>query len=115
ERGRVDCRRGRGLGRGRRRPLRRPAAKRVGRRADEARPGARRAGGGGAGGGRRRSGVTRAGVPRVVTFGELLLRLSPPDEERLLASPELLTFWGGAEANVAVGLGSLGVRCDEGQ
>ena len=56
--------------------------------------------------------MTRAGAPRVVTFGELLLRLSPPDEERLLASPELLTFWGGAEANVAVGLSHLGVRCD---
>ena len=56
--------------------------------------------------------MTRAGAPRVVTFGELLLRLSPPGEERLLASPELLTFWGGAEANVAVGLSHLGVRCD---
>jgi 2-dehydro-3-deoxygluconokinase len=51
-------------------------------------------------------------VTRAVTFGELLLRLSPPDEERLLASPELRTFWGGAEANVAVGLSHLGVRCD---
>ncbi len=56
--------------------------------------------------------MTEAGTPRVVTFGELLLRLSPPDEERLLASPELRTFWGGAEANVAVGLSHLGVRCD---
>jgi len=56
--------------------------------------------------------VTRAGAARVVTFGELLLRLSPPREERLLATPELLTFWGGAEANVAVGLSHLGVRCD---
>ena len=56
--------------------------------------------------------MTRAGALRVVTFGELLLRLSPPGEERLLASPELLTFWGGAEANVAVGLSHLGVRCD---
>ena len=56
--------------------------------------------------------MTRVGAARVVTFGELLLRLSPPREERLLATPELLTFWGGAEANVAVGLSHLGVRCD---
>lgn len=49
---------------------------------------------------------------RVVTFGELLLRLSPPGEERLFASPELHTFFGGAEANVAVALSHLGFRVD---
>src|SRR5438093_7995259 len=49
---------------------------------------------------------------RVVAFGEMLLRLSPPGEERLLASPELHTFFGGAEANVAVALSHLGVRAD---
>jgi 2-dehydro-3-deoxygluconokinase len=49
---------------------------------------------------------------RVVTFGELLLRLSPPGEERLFASGELVSCFGGAEANVAVGLSHLGVRCD---
>jgi len=49
---------------------------------------------------------------RVVTFGELLLRLSPPGEERLLASPQLVTYFGGAEANVAVALCHLGVPCD---
>jgi len=45
----------------------------------------------------------------VVTFGELLLRLSPPGEQRLLESPVLHTFFGGAEANVAVALRHLGV------
>lgn len=45
----------------------------------------------------------------VVAFGELLLRLSPPGEERLLESPLLHTFFGGAEANVAVALRHLGV------
>ena len=45
----------------------------------------------------------------VVTFGELLLRLSPPGEERLLESPVLHTCFGGAEANVAVALRHLGV------
>lgn len=48
----------------------------------------------------------------VVTFGELLLRLSPPGEEPLFASNELVTYFGGAEANVAVALSHLGVRCE---
>ena len=50
--------------------------------------------------------------PRVVTFGEMLLRLSPPAEERLLESSALHTFFGGAEANVAVALSHLGLRAD---
>ena len=50
--------------------------------------------------------------PRVVAFGEMLLRLSPPAEERLFESAELHTFFGGAEANVAVALSHLGVRAD---
>jgi len=49
---------------------------------------------------------------RVVTFGEMLLRLSPPADERLLESSALHTFFGGAEANVAVALSHLGVRAD---
>jgi 2-dehydro-3-deoxygluconokinase len=49
---------------------------------------------------------------RVVTFGELLLRLSPPGDQRLFESPELHTFFGGAEANVAVALSHLGLRAD---
>ena len=49
-------------------------------------------------------------MKRVVTFGEMLLRLSPPGEERLFESPALQTFFGGAEANVAVALCHLGVR-----
>jgi len=51
-------------------------------------------------------------VTRVVTFGELLLRLSPPGEERLFESSDLVTCFGGAEANVAVALSHFGVRCD---
>lgn len=39
----------------------------------------------------------------------MLLRLSPPGEERLLESPVLHTNFGGAEANVAVALRHLGV------
>ncbi len=51
-------------------------------------------------------------TPRVVAFGELLLRLSPPGEQRLFESPELHTFFGGAEANVAVALSHLGLEAD---
>ena len=50
--------------------------------------------------------------PRAVTFGELMLRLSPPGAGRLFAAPELRADFGGCEANVAVGLAHLGVRAD---
>ncbi len=45
----------------------------------------------------------------VVTFGELMLRLSPPGLERLLQSPRLSATFGGAEANVAVSLAHWGL------
>jgi 2-dehydro-3-deoxygluconokinase len=45
----------------------------------------------------------------VVAFGELMMRLSPPGHERFLQSPMLRTWFGGSEANVAVGLAHLGV------
>jgi 2-dehydro-3-deoxygluconokinase len=47
-------------------------------------------------------------VKRIVCFGELMLRLSPPGQERLFQSPTLRTYFGGSEANVAVGLAHLG-------
>src|SRR5262245_51677872 len=45
----------------------------------------------------------------VITFGELMLRLSPPGFERLLQSPMLVATFGGGEANVAVTLAQLGL------
>jgi 2-dehydro-3-deoxygluconokinase len=45
---------------------------------------------------------------RVVCFGELLLRLTAPGRELLLQTGKLDVHVGGAEANVAVGLASLG-------
>jgi len=42
----------------------------------------------------------------------MLLRLSPPGDEKLFVTPELRTFFGGAEANVAVALSHLDVRAD---
>lgn len=47
---------------------------------------------------------------RVVSFGELLLRLTAPGRELLLQTGRLDVHVGGAEANVAVGLASLGHR-----
>jgi 2-dehydro-3-deoxygluconokinase len=47
-------------------------------------------------------------MPKIITFGELMLRLSPPGFERLLQSPMLVATFGGGEANVAVGLANLG-------
>ena len=45
---------------------------------------------------------------RVVCFGEMLLRLTPPGRDLLLQTPNLGTSFGGAETNVAVGLARLG-------
>jgi 2-dehydro-3-deoxygluconokinase len=46
---------------------------------------------------------------RVVTFGEIMLRLSPPGFERLFQTPVLSATFGGGEANVAVSLAHFGV------
>jgi 2-dehydro-3-deoxygluconokinase len=45
---------------------------------------------------------------RVVTFGEVMLRLKSPAFERLFQSPVLEATFGGAEANVAVSLANYG-------
>lgn len=46
--------------------------------------------------------------PRIVCWGELLLRLSAPGHERLMQRPRFEVHVGGAEANVAVGLAGFG-------
>lgn len=50
-------------------------------------------------------------MTELLFFGELLLRLTAPGHERLLQSPRLDVYLGGAEANVAVGLSQLGHSC----
>jgi len=47
--------------------------------------------------------------PRVVTFGEIMLRLKAPGHERLFQSPLLEATFGGAESNVAVALAQFGL------
>lgn len=46
---------------------------------------------------------------RVVTFGEIMLRLKSPGFERLFQSPLLEATFGGGEANVAVSLANFGL------
>lgn len=51
-------------------------------------------------------------MTRVVTFGEIMLRLSPPGQERLFQTPALRTYFGGSEANVAVTLAHFGLHSE---
>jgi 2-dehydro-3-deoxygluconokinase len=46
---------------------------------------------------------------KTVAFGELLLRLSAPGNERLFQSPVLTATFGGGEANVAASLAHFGI------
>ena len=48
-------------------------------------------------------------MKRVVTLGEVMLRLKSPGVERLFQSPSLEATFGGAEANVAVSLANYGI------
>jgi 2-dehydro-3-deoxygluconokinase len=47
-------------------------------------------------------------MPRLVCFGEMLVRLTAPTGEMLLQTPQLAAHVGGAEANVAVCVSRLG-------
>lgn len=46
---------------------------------------------------------------KFITIGELLLRLSPPNYEKIRTTNSFVINFGGAEANVAVSLANLGV------
>ncbi len=48
-------------------------------------------------------------MPRIVTLGEIMLRLKSPGHERLFQSPLLEATFGGAESNVAVSLANYGL------
>jgi len=49
-------------------------------------------------------------VKKYITFGEIMLRLKPPNGERFFQSPLLEATFGGGEANVAVGLARFGLN-----
>lgn len=46
---------------------------------------------------------------KIVTFGEIMLRLSPDGSRRFMQEPSLKTYFGGSEANTAVALSQLGI------
>ena len=45
---------------------------------------------------------------KFLTFGEIMLRLKAPHQERFFQSPMLEATFGGGEANVAVSLANYG-------
>jgi 2-dehydro-3-deoxygluconokinase len=49
-------------------------------------------------------------VKRVVTFGEIMLRLAPEGYLRFVQAEKFCASYGGGEANVAVGLAGLGIN-----
>jgi 2-dehydro-3-deoxygluconokinase len=51
-------------------------------------------------------------MKRVVTFGEVMLRLATPGYERFSQATSLTSTFGGGEANVAVSLANYGMQAD---
>ncbi len=49
---------------------------------------------------------------RIVTLGEIMLRLSPPDKTRFVQATSFDVIYGGGEANVAVSLANYGMQAD---
>ncbi|MHA1688742.1 MAG: PfkB family carbohydrate kinase [Promethearchaeota archaeon] len=49
---------------------------------------------------------------RVATFGEIMLRLSPPGFQRFIQARTFEVIYGGGEANVAVSLANFGIPVD---
>ena len=49
-------------------------------------------------------------MPRVITFGEIMLRLSPEGFNRLFQNDKLCATFGGAESNVSVSLANFGIN-----
>ena len=49
---------------------------------------------------------------KILTFGEMMLRLKPPTNERILQTQNFEATYGGAEANVAVSLALLGNKVE---
>ena len=49
---------------------------------------------------------------KILTFGEIMLRLKAPGHERFFQSPMLEATFGGGEANVAVSLANYGMDAE---
>jgi len=46
---------------------------------------------------------------KVVTFGEIMLRLTPPDFKRFIQADSFNAIYGGGEGNVSVSLANYGL------
>ncbi|MGY3792035.1 sugar kinase [uncultured Aquimarina sp.] len=51
-------------------------------------------------------------MKKVVTFGEIIMRISPPGNKKLIQSNQLEYYFGGTEVNVAISLSQLGNEVD---
>ena len=49
---------------------------------------------------------------KVVTFGEIMMRLAPPGFQRFGQARSFDVIYGGGEANVAVSLANYGIEVD---
>jgi len=49
---------------------------------------------------------------KIVTFGEIMLRLATPEHQRFSQAASLIASYGGGEANVAVSLANFGLTAD---
>ena len=56
----------------------------------------------------KKAAFEKKSVHKIVTFGEIMLRLKSPEHERFFQSPVLEATFGGGEANVAVSLAIFG-------
>ena len=48
-------------------------------------------------------------MKKIITLGEIMLRLSPPNNDKFLGTPNFNVNYGGGEANVAVALSNYGI------
>ena len=53
--------------------------------------------------------LSSADSPKFITFGEIMLRLTPPNYEKIRVATNFEASYGGSEANIALALANLGV------
>lgn len=53
--------------------------------------------------------LTPGSSPRFITFGEIMLRLTPPNYGKIRVANSFDASYGGSEANIALALANLGV------
>ena len=51
-------------------------------------------------------------MAKIVTFGEIMLRLCPSDHQRFIQANTFQASFGGGEANVAVSLANFGLESE---